>query len=310
MDELLASARRRLAMNGIPPWRLISARRKLGKTLFEVEEETASGPRRLIGRIGPERRAGTLYAALEALWNAGFRPPSRLTVTQPVALLDERGLVLQEKAPGRQALDLILEGEHETRLAAEASADWLAALHGCAVRVAPADAHPPAISRWAGELAPLLPADADRIRRIENAVLHELRQPSPPPVPCHGDFHAMNIFVAPSGRITAIDLDKFCVREPESDVGYFLAQTAAFGFLEKASFDVTALARRTFLERYQSARGGPVHTRRVATYMAMAFLKNLHFELVLLSTGRTQYADPWIGAAASAILNGNLHLSP
>jgi hypothetical protein len=26
----------------------------------------------------------------------------------------------------------------------------------------------------------------------------------------------------------------------------------------------------------------------------MAFLKNLHFELVLLKTDRTQYVEPWI----------------
>jgi hypothetical protein len=36
-------------------------------------------------------------------------------------------------------------------------------------------------------------------------------------------------------------------------------------------------------------------------YIAMAFLKNLHFELVLLKTGRKQYADPWLTGATTAI---------
>ena len=42
--------------------------------------------------------------------------------------------------------------------------------------------------------------------------------------------------------------------------------------------------------------------------MAMAFLKNLHFELVLLKTGRMEYAKPWLKGAA-AILKGDLYLS-
>jgi len=40
----------------------------------------------------------------------------------------------------------------------------------------------------------------------------------------------------------------------------------------------------------------------------MAFLKNLHFELVLLKTGQTEYAEPWLSAASDAILDHNLHV--
>jgi hypothetical protein len=104
-------------------------------------------------------------------------------------------------------------------------------------------------------------------------------------------------------------MDKFGLREPESDLGWFLMQTAAFGFFERGSFDCTDVARRMFVEQYEGKVGRLVRSERLAMYMAMAFLKNLHFELVLLKTGRNYYADPWLSGAECAI-DGNLHLAP
>ena len=54
--------------------------------------------------------------------------------------------------------------------------------------------------------------------------------------------------------------------------------------------------------------GEPIRIDRAGLHMSMAFLKNLHFELVLLKTGHTEYAKPWLKGAA-AFLKGDLYLS-
>ena len=120
----------------------------------------------------------------------------------------------------------------------------------------------------------------------------------------------MNIFIARNERVTGIDIDKLAAREPESDVAWFLMQTAAFGYFEKHSFESTREARSLFIESYEAAAQKRLRVRRTALYMAMAFLKNLHFELVLLKTGRNEYADPWLSGAAAAIVDVRLSLEP
>src|SRR5215831_7732652 len=65
---------------GRTQWRLISARCRFGKTLFEIEEHSPSGPRRLIGRLGKREHAEHLYQALWRLRAAGFAPPGRYIV--------------------------------------------------------------------------------------------------------------------------------------------------------------------------------------------------------------------------------------
>jgi hypothetical protein len=309
LQQELEWARERLSLNGSRPWRLISARHKLGKTLFEIEETTPDGTRRLVGKLGKTERAQTLNYALNRLWNAGFRPPSRLTVTEPVACLSERGFILQERAPGEQALDLILRSPDQARSAAQDCAEWLAALHGTSVSATPRFDDPGAVTTWVKGLTDFLPHCSSILARIEDAVLRELIEPVRATVPCHGDFHAMNLFIHGHERLTGIDLDKFSRREREADAGYFLSQSASLGFMARGSFSVTEPARLAFVERYEAESGRRLNRRRTGLHMAMAFLKNLHFELVLLKTGRMQYVEPWLNGASRSMLEEDLYLT-
>lgn len=308
MHEVLRWARERIGLNGSHPWRLLSARRKMGKTLFEIEESTARGPRRLIGKLCKAERADVLDRALRSLWSAGFCPPARHTVTEAIAVLPERGFILQERAPGVDARALILRGGDEATRASRDSAEWLVALHRAPVRPCAGMYDPDAIGRWVRELADVVPDEARRLGRIEDAVLRELADLVTVTVPSHGDFHPMNIFIHGDERITGIDLDKFSQREPEFDVGYYLAQTAAFGFFATGAMNSTAEARRAFLDRYRDASGREVRARRAGMHAAITFLKNLHYDLVLLKTGRVERAAPWLGAAEAAILEEDLGL--
>ena len=308
INEVLRWACEELPAKGIGHWRLISARKKLGRTLLEIEEETPSGPRRLIGKLGRQERAETLYNTLVRLRESGFRPPALLTVPEPIAYIPDRGFVLQEKVPGRQAGDLILQGSQPGRSAAADSAIWLAALHSCHLSPAYGSNDSQAVAQWIAELQTELQPQALRIGKLGEAILHELDKVIERKVPCHGDYHPMNIFIAGRQRITGIDMDKFARREAESDIGWFLMQTAAHGFFSTGTFDSTADARRTFTTTYEVASGQSIHERRTALYIAMAFLKNLRFELVLLKTGRTEYANPWLSGAEAAMFDGNLLL--
>jgi aminoglycoside phosphotransferase (APT) family kinase protein len=309
IHALLSWARDRLGVDGTCKWRLISARRKLGRILFEIEEQAPSRTRRLIGKFGKSERADRLYRTLQALRDAGFAPPNLYTVPEPVGFVADRGFVLQEKVPGSPALHLLMGNNDESISAARACAGWLRNLHQAGVPAPISKPNLESVHEWAADLAAeQLEGSAD-IYKIAEAIEDELRLPGSPLLPSHGDFHPMNIFIAGSERITGIDMDKYALREPEADIGWFLTQTAGLGFFEKRSFGCTERVRRRFLEDYQ-ATGPAIQLRRVALYMAMAFIKNLHFELVLLKTGRTEYAAPWLNAAASAILEGNLHLSP
>jgi aminoglycoside phosphotransferase (APT) family kinase protein len=309
IEDIIAWARQRLGVNHTRPWRLVSARRKLGKTLFEVEEQTSSGSRRLIGKLGKADRADTLFNASRDLRDNGFRPPAMFIVTDVIGYAPERGFVLQEKAAGLQASDVILKKPEFACSTAVSCAQWLATLHQCGVPAPEATSDQEELTKWVAGLKAALPKEEARIDSINAAIRHELAQPATELTPCHGDFHPMNIFIADK-CVTGIDIDKFCRREPESDVAYFLSQTAAFDFFENSSFDKTADARQAFVDAYETAMAGAIRRRRAAMYMAMAFLKNLHFEIVLLETGRSDYVEPWLSSAAAAVVDDNLFLTP
>jgi len=104
IDGIIDWARAQLPPSETRPWRLISARRRFGKTLFEVEEETSRGRRRLIGKLGKPERAETQQRAITLLRNAGFCPPSLYTVPNVVAWSKDRGFLLLEKVAGLHAL--------------------------------------------------------------------------------------------------------------------------------------------------------------------------------------------------------------
>jgi aminoglycoside phosphotransferase (APT) family kinase protein len=303
--EIVAWAQSRLP--GSTPWRLISARRGFGKTLFEIEEHTPSGPRRLIGRLGKPEGTEILYRALRTLHAAGFAPPGRYVVPEPIAFVVERNFVLQEKLRGEPASDLF-KAPSTIRLAVEKSAEWLAALHSSEVPGPNSSPNKQAVLKWTNDLSAVVPRESVRLGEIAGAVLRELDLAPSAVVPCHGDFHPGNIFIMQRERVAGIDLDKFALREPESDIGWFLMETA-FGCFKYSSFHPTQEARQAFVKRYKARSRCPIRAQRISLYAAMAFLKNLHFELVLLKTGRTEYAEPWLSAAADAILDHNLHVA-
>jgi hypothetical protein len=307
MTEVLEWCRARLPLPPGHEWVLISATRKFGKTLFEIEDRGPDGSMRVIGKIGREERMRVTFEALTSLWNAGFCPPAEFTVTKPVAFLPERHLLLQEKAPG---VELFAKFRAQAPDAAEATgkaAEWLARLHSATV---PHQRwrEPLELEKWISELSSVIPGSAARMERIGTAVRAELARRTPDIVPAHGDFHLLNIFIAEDGRVTAIDIDKFGGRDRAEEVGYSLCQTACICFHRLGSFEVSLPARRDFLRAYEAASGVTVPRKVAGAHMAATLLKNLHFDLYACKTGHIEIVDPWLQAAEHC-LHGDLDIT-
>ena len=262
-------------------WRLISARRKMGRTLFEIEERSGRKLVRIVGKICKHERAEILYRALRGLWIAGMKPPGKYTVSRPVAFYPEKHLILQERAPGRPALEAILAGQEHAELAGEACARWLVQLQSTRIAAPQGGGHTQAAGLRSHALQAVLPQESSRIGRIQARIEDILSIPPTESVLSHGDFHGMNVLIHADRRVTGIDLDKFSEEEPEADPAYFLAETAAQGFLKTGSFGCTEVGSFNISE---NVRGQP---RSELSMCACRSLDGTH-----LSSASAFRADP------------------
>ncbi len=286
-------------------------KRRREKLVVELEAPDPHGngnpPLRYIVKM--HRRDGTRgsYEAMSRLWDAGFRLPSLYTIVRPVAYIADHGLLVQEKAPGKLLLDIILGRGEDAADAVGRAARWLGALHTSRVQTHPRQARlGSAVTRFGTELAQLLPTQASRIRRFADHALEELDSPDQSPlVPSHGDFHPKNVFITEAGRVTAIDFDTFGLQEAAADVAYFLAQTAIMGYFRRGSFAVTVQARDCFLQAYESA-ASPLPHLRLGLYVGMAFLQSLHYELCVFRNEKFAIIEPWLEIAERSVLSGEL----
>ncbi len=303
----LADRVERYLVEGHSARELVWFRRGHRKAVVEFEgapgDGIPAGFERCIGKAYSSERGRRIYEAQSRLWQAGFRPPSSFTVVQPVAYVEELGLFLQEKAPGYTLADILFDDAPPLKHAVSGAVGWLAALHSSNV-AAPwrLDTIRTATETQAGRLASFLPDQARRIERIARQALEKL-EPSrlSPLVPAHGDFHPKNIYIAASGRVTAIDLDTFGLQERAADAGYLLAQTSIIGYFRTGSLDAAYGACNRLLRAYEEA-APPLARGRLNLYVGMAFLQSLHYELCVLHTGNRQIIEPWLRCAESGIL--------
>jgi aminoglycoside phosphotransferase len=287
LNELIASARAELGLGDDRPWVVISSRMKLRKSFFEVEENG----RRLIGKVSSSDRSKGAFELIKALWNAGMRPPNPHTVVEPIAFLPKQQLLLQEKAPGVQVVELIRARSSEALQGVERAAMWLHSLQALPLRPPPESDYTSVVERCRAELAEVAPEHDRGIQELADECARGLGKPQRL-VPSHGDYHPMNVYVEPGGRVTAIDLDTFASREPAADVAYFIAQTAIMGFHLSDSFAATREVREHFIECAPE-----VPAERVQLHLRLALLRSLHYDLCILRLGNTAQVEPFLRAA-------------
>lgn len=293
LDELIRWTRGQLGLGEDRPWRVVSSYLKLTKSLFEVEENG----RRLIGKVSRSERAADTHNRMRILWNAGFRPPSKCRIPEPIAWLPERHLLLQERAAGRQLLEILKDNPEQASSEVLHAAEWLRALRSRSFPELPqAPSLAPVLERCRRDLTDTIPALAVRFTKVLDD-LAELADPTDGPlVPSHCDFHPMNIFVTIDGVVTAIDLDTVAHNEPAFDVAWFLAQTAIMGHHVHGSFQTTAAARRAFFD------AAPEDTGRVALHVRLAVMRSLHYDLCILKLKEVPHLEPFLEAAESGAL--------
>jgi hypothetical protein len=292
VERLVSLAEERLGADAGAPWHIVSFHSKMTKTIFEVEDGNG---RRLVGKVSKSDRAAHTWQTLRLLWDAGMRPPSKFTVTEPVAWFPDHRLLLQEKAPGNMLLDLVSARNPAALEGTVASAEWIRVVQSLDVPVPAASDLAPAIERCRDELSAALPDRKRRIRRAADALLERLPYEGTL-VPSHGDFHPMNVFLSETGRLTAIDLDTFAGREPAADVAYFAAQLAIMGYLALGDFGSTSELRSALL------RSAPaVPAERVDLHSRIAFLRTLHYDICILKLGSDSKVEPFLRAAESGL---------
>ena len=288
-EELLEVCRSRIGGE----WKLLSSSVKLSKAIFEAEHNG----RLVIGKVSGSKRAQTAFGSLTILREAGLRPPSEFTVPEPIAWFEDHKLLVLEKAPGESVVDVLQRGGEATEYVRRA-ADLLICMQSLSSEnVAVNEFKVEAARKRAAELANAI--DDARIVPMANAAIDVLAEKPARVVLSHGDYHPMNIYVAP-GRVTAIDLDTVARREPEADVAYFVAQTANFGLLMFDRLAFTLELRDTFLTRFAA-----LDNRRLAAHIAWALLQSLHYDTCILKIKNTK-AGVMLRAAESVLATGVL----
>lgn len=306
VKELAEYCRLKLGVD-VANWRLVSSRVKLKKILFEIEDSSRGKPRYWIGKMtGSPRRADQRplrqgFESLETLWHNGMRPPSRFTVAEPAGYFDERNVLLQEKAPGVQLIRLIQSGE-ATAEHARSAAEWILCLQSLHIDVPPLEKPDWNLQACRAELPSALPGVSKRteavMEQIAASIVYDGKL-----VPSHGDFHPMNVFIAPD-RVTAIDLDTFACREPAADPAYFLAQTAIMGYMTWSSFGSTERFRRAFEDAL-----GPRDSDRMAVHLALALIRTLHYDFCILHSDPHHLVEPFVAAAERCVFEGAVDLA-
>lgn len=301
VPALVADTQSRLG-NG-EPWRLISARKKLGKTLFEVE----AGERRLIGIGGKAARMEHAFTSLEQAWSGGMRPPRLYTVVEPVGCLPDLCVMVMERAPGDLLWPMIERGSESALEGVEDAARWLATLHALPLNAPVWEEDGHRLDKWQEQLSEVLPAETERIRALHDAIRSRAGRTTDL-VPSHGDFHAGNVFVDHGKRITVIDLDKFGMRERAFDVAYCMVQMACMGFWARGDFARTEPVRARFLAAYEQSARVKVDRERMSLTMGATLLQNLNYDLSVFKTGRVEIAPAFLSMAERCVFEGDVEL--
>jgi aminoglycoside phosphotransferase (APT) family kinase protein len=260
---------------------------KDGDTVEDVEV--------VVKLYGSDRGAHAL-ASLEALWEAGFRPPAPHRVPRPYGYSAGRGALVQGQATGTPWADYLGGADEALGAASEHAADWLVELERAPVRGPVRDPDEPAreVRRFAAELTALFPPEAERLDNLAETVCARLGEGPRSPVPAHGDYHPKNVFLL-DDRTTVIDFDTFGLREPGSDAGYAIGQLLVMSRFRLGSFAPGALAAAAFWRRYSER--GYASWRGTATHVGRTLLQSLHFELCTLGNGRTELLPLWPAVA-------------
>lgn len=256
-------------------------------------------------------RGGWTHKWMDNLCDAGFKPPSRFSVTPARGWSRTHRTLVADMAPDFPWTAWHVGSAAASTMAAGAAADWLVALQELKVRLPDRSEYRAAneleVQRW--ELSEAFPSFAGILNRIHDGINSLLYQASGADavslVPSHGDLHPNNLHIADDAHLSvmAIDVDTAGMRRPSYDVGYAIAQMLIVSWMRTGSFQVGAAAAQIFWRRW-NRNGEAPDAGAVGAECARALLQSLHFELVTYRNARTDLLVPWLAVANSMLTAG------
>ena len=225
--------------------------------------------RLIVKNLDTPRRASEAFAIMRYLRDNDFAPGAgdKIAVPEPIALLDERLLVMEEIF-GVKATRLLRKGaiEGPVRLLARC----LAKLHRSSVPLARTDPN----LYWIRQIVTFCdriedghPGFVREVRPLANMVLAGLQDLSFTPTPIHGDFHTGQVFVGDSVS-WLLDTDSVRLGDPAKDIANFCV---SLGQREGMTSD-PGVASALFLAEY-AAHAEDAPFERVPLHRALALLR-------------------------------------
>ena len=280
---VLASCRPKVLMKRLGSRQVVSYR-----LLFSGNEKPLT---LVLKRYADKTQGEKTYSAMRILWENGFDRKSRFRIPEPLSYLQDLGLLVLEKAVGRQLSEIFGQGGPVVIARMRTVGRWLAKLHSLDIDLGGISPHPEEETsakdyvlmakekgyRSAEEMESLTVLALSRLSAFKDVQA----------VPVHGDFQCPNIF-AGRDSITVIDFDRFCRSDPARDLGYMIAQTRAMGFWTGVSKRAVYSGLKAFEEAYLAEapqREGDTLSARASLFAAIKCLQNIFYLLLYMPPG-------------------------
>ncbi|MGH9042601.1 MAG: phosphotransferase family protein [Acidimicrobiia bacterium] len=262
---------------------------------YEEAGSTTSTLKIVIGKAYYRGDGAGTFEVMQRLWAEGFSDENCLCITEPIAWVPERKLLLQGEASGQPLYDHLPVPERGIARVRDAGR-WLAKLHttdaGSASVPLPARFETNKLTTYATGLAEAHPELGDRVRSVAEAAAAALEASEEDvQVLTHGDFQPKNIYVA-RHRTTVIDFDRHALAPPARDLAHFLGQCLTMSWVRAGSFERIAPWNAAFLAAY-GATGGNAPASLPA-YLARTFLEVLYYKLVVKPVADPRFAPAWL----------------
>ena len=217
--------------------------------------DTPAGSLNIYGKVQPGNRGLRTYRIVDGLWSAAREFPGLLNLPRPLGVVEEFGLLLEERVPGRPVGGNRLSSEF--MLAGNAAAEALAVIHES--RLEPDERieienELARLDRVAEQFKYVLPAGhfmlVDLVRHMRDKVRRTTEEEW---LPTHGDMK-YDQFMHHNGELTLLDFDYFAMAETSYDLGKFCAYTIPSSPKNWQESVAAEEIRRLFLRRYQELR--------------------------------------------------------
>ena len=254
---------------------------------------------------GPGRGAHA-HLALERLCAAGLEVP------RPYGYDAGLGVVVHARVDGPTLVDHLVGGTERAARAAGEAGRWIARLQMLDLEL---PAMPPGGEETTprdavAQLATAYPEDARRLQTLGGRVDAALAGGEQRLVPSQGGLRPEDV-VVDGRRATVVDVDHVAMREPAHDVGRAIANLLITSGFRLADMRPGVRAAGALWRRYEAA--GTARWERVRAHAAAGFLLNLHDQLCLARTERTELlvlwprvADALLDSESAADLPGRL----